>query len=223
MVANETPVTVGTVLLYTPRHGEPPVTVNVSKVTKTGLIRVTFPNGSESELYKASNSGYPDYRPSFTAKGDYSATLFPNTPENLAMLVEWADKAKADRDAKEAENRARRFAREEQEALELFDVKARLGGDYGPFILHKTLLGEDRFLTIGLPVKAEMVERKGDLEMVVLKLKNEKDWMDGGDRVVGYMTLANKSNSSFSSYSGVYGKTDEEVIWECLRTAYRSW
>lgn len=228
MTATEINIKVGTVMIFVGCYNAEPVTVNVSKVTPSGLVRFTGPSGKESGLYKF--NGRDEYYPKDRNGSRYGRgeRLYLHTPEKLAELIdrhETIERAKADKRVLEDANRA---AHEVKRLAEIDELKLRMGGNYDNNVLLRTLLGEDRLVTIGLPVKPERVERKGETEIVIIRLKTDKNYWDynsdeKAERVEGYMTVASKGSSSFGSYSGVYGKDDESVIWECLRSAYNSW
>ena len=79
---------------------------------------------------------------------------------------------------------------------------------------------------LALPVKPALVERKGRVEVVVVRLVDVAgDWSSETPFVEANHTYARASGKpeSFSSFSGYRGKTDEEVLWDVVRSVYHSW
>lgn len=228
MTTATTIIKVGSPMIFVADANSEPKTVNVSKVTPSGMIRVTFSDGKESELYKL--YGRDEYCPK--DKGYSGRTkserLYPYSLERMADLLKEREERKREREERNRRNEEEARKREERRLGEIADLKARIGDSYEPYVVYRTLLGRDRYLTIALPTKPELRERHGDVVMVTLKLRADNNhWNfhtgEKEERVEGYMTLTHMGFSSFGSWSAIYGENDVEVIWECLRTAYNNW
>ena len=196
----------------------PPRRVNIGKVTKAGWVRYTKPDGTESETIKPHR--YGGYWKGFRV------VLHRDTPSKFEELTAKFEEYLKRKEEKRVKEKKWTKAYEDRRLNELNEVKLRLGGDYDHHILHRTLVGDDRLLTLSIPVKPDMVERKGDFEILIIRLRTGKkfDYRDTESvEVEGFLTYVNKNTSSFASCSGERGPTDEAVIWEIIRYAYNNW
>ncbi len=221
-------VTVGTVMIFRANYEADPITVNVSRVTKGGWVRFTYPSGpdagKESSNYKPARYG-EGYAPADNPR--YAkASLIRFSEEKMAELTEASAKRRQAIAEKRDEENARIEAIKQREADQLAEVKKLLDGNFNRVAMHREVLNAagEAILMLKLPVKAELVERKGDFQVVVLKVAKYKHNRYGqNDQWVAYPTYADKTTSSWSSISGSYAASADDAVWEALRYLYNNW
>ncbi len=220
MTATNNPVKVGDKMLFVNGYGARPTIVTVCKVTKTGQIRFVLSDANESELFK----------PSFE-NGKYERAQKGNSRYADIYVYSFSEEKAAakekDQQEKQDENARKRQERNAQIAAETEAAKAAMGGSYNSYIRHREMLDDgSRVLLIAIPVKPELIERKGRTELVMIRIKDVTDrWAieEEGPQVEYWLTYVNKGSFSFSSCSGSKEKTDDDAIWEAIRYVRESW
>lgn len=212
-----TQLKVGDKVIFVKCHGARPVTTNVDRVTKTGQVYIG-PSLSK-DRFKV------DWRGVLcSVKG--GAEVHPHSDEKLAELNAKADESEAVYREREEEAKTRKTAREQEKANQLAAVKEAVGGKLD---IHPITVWPNRAKVVHftLPVHPTYGQRKGASELVVVRLAKveDYDWPTGekATKIEGHCTNSNEGSSSFSSWSGIKGQTEEEVLWEIARDVYHSW
>lgn len=219
-------VKVGDVLILVEQYNRKPRTVNVSKVTKAGWVRFmeTSVSGEavESAAYKPANfqCGWE-----LTVGSRYRVNcLYVYTEEKLAELNAAWQKEEDARAAKAEEWARKQQAELEQKAAELQELQAVVGTELRP--LMETDLGEGKVLVFKLPVKADIQERNGTEQVVMVRVKQGIRFsVREGEHAEweAYPTWAHKGTSSFSSCSAFRAPLETDAVWEALRYVYHNW
>lgn len=219
MNATQSTVKVGDVLVFVARNNAKPVTVNVSKVTKAGWVKFTHTDGKESSAYKPARYGEGW---ELTSNGYTSGRLY--LVGKLDELNEVYEKRQQEEKEKAEKWNEQNHQREVQRQAELAELKAVVGTELKP--LMETDLGEGKVLVFKLPVKADLQERNGTEQVVMVRVKLGTRWsVRNGEQPEweAYPTWAHKGTSSFSSCSACVDTTEEAAVWEALRYVYNNW
>lgn len=187
-------------------------TDNVSNVTPTGRFYI---NGS-SQIYK----------PDGVEPGAYAQTVFPYSDEKLAELTKYQkdyEKYVADQKAGAQRKTAEREARH---AAELAEVKL-LVGELKFSYQQVCADGSRMYVLADIPIKPEYRQRKLQ-ETLIIRCKDVEDFCWRTEAKIMKVEMActynNKTTSSFSSISTSSHATDEDAIWEAIRSRYNdSW
>lgn len=220
-------IKVGTVMIHVARHGAKPQTTNVDKVTKAGWIKVYRPGTTCSEI----DTFKPTWRGYESTSSHSSATLHVFSDEQLAKLTAEHEAEEVRKAEKAAEAKARQDERAARLAAQLAEVKAACNGRLARTTVE--LPDGSRLVTLTLPVKPDLLERKG-FEVAIIRLQDvtvsawELDHRLGGEekvkRVESHITYINGKSSSFPSCSGEKFANDEDACWEAARYCYNnSW
>lgn len=212
----------GSVVVVVSQRNSQPRTANVTKVTKAGWFQVD--NDSEYFMYAGVRS-YGNKQPYAQARSRHNKTeVFPAVSMNV-LQAEY-NAAQTLRAAKDAERNAAQQARDAEVAKELAALKAELN-NFLPVRMLDKLSDGSRMVVLVVPTVEEAKSRKGDYEMVMVKLSKSTRWYteDGPNPrpVQMAMTVAHNETSSFGSYSTSDYATDEEALWEAVRQVRRDW
>jgi hypothetical protein len=217
---------VGEECVYVPCYSGKPEITSIDRITPAGKVGIIKDNGKT--LFKR----YSDTN--FRAQGPgYKQTVYLCPIDQLAELeANYAD-ADSERDQRLIEQKRRQLEREQQHAQELAEVKSAMlsGGkaeckESGDF--HRGIPGPlrlpdgSRMYTIHIPVKPEYAERKKGYEVCVVRCwDGNGEWLMKDSRLIGAAyTYANGNTCSFSSCSTYFSKTDEDAVWEAVRSCY---
>lgn len=230
MNATTTPK-VGDAMILTKGYGGKPVTTNVDKVTPKGWLRLWVPaNPGYFATFKA------DWRNEYTetgvAKHNAKWTAVAYSDEKSAELIAKHEERLAEKARKEAEVKAYEEARNNRLAEELAAVKAACGGNVYSRVRGRADEDGYSLVWLALPVKPELVERKGNAEHVWVKLVEVEETDYKASRMTGeevkvkmveaYLTYANKRNGSLPSCSSSKSATEEEALWNAARYCYHN-
>jgi len=220
---------VGDAVLYMKSYGARPFAGNVHKATKT-QVRVTLVDGTEVGPFKreAFNGQHETIKSG--SDQNYSA-VWAKTDEVEKNLNDAADKAeKAAAEKKDAEaKRQQEYA--ERLAADLAEVKAACGftcatSPINPKVIKNVMPDGSRIYTIDMPVKPCHAERKAGWERVIVRCKAAEYWDFRADvqkkGVESAYTYINGNSYSFASCSSCRSETDEDAVWEAIRSCYNS-
>lgn len=249
---NRTPQ-VGDAMILQPRNDtDGAITGNVCRVTKR-QFRVTGTDGNEYGPFRleawnlhecvledGSYAGYDSTEPAtqygwqlFESWERKSYAKYTSCTFKHEWLMERAAKVKAKaelrRDEKQAAEDKRRREYAERIARELAEVKEACDNTGLPDLEHfyKIMPDGSRIYTVDIPVHPNFAERKKGWERVIVRCWAGEgyDWQKHENKPVtkSAYTYCNGSSSSFSSVSTDEYASDEDAVWDAIRSRYYNW
>lgn len=208
-----------------------PKTVNLSSVTKTGLVRFAANDGTESELFKEVGWGVNGsrYEPRTKVRYGRRSVLYPYSEVKLEELNKMVDRLETEAKDKEAARLANLEAREARLAAELVSTKAACGNELP--VVSAVDAGSYEVVTMLVPTLPERAERHGERLVVVVRLawREENDWTanSGSEKVkrlyTGLTYTKADDAGSWPSVSADSYPDRETALWNAARYARYSW
>jgi hypothetical protein len=213
---------------YVKKYGDRPRTGTVTRVTKT-QVRIT-PDGGQNELGPFKREGWDGRHERIGSRSKWDGgEVYPRTTTVWETLNARADAVETARAEREAKRDQQLKERDERIAAELAEVKeAWFAKDpRSPDSFGDIMPDGSRIYTVDIPVKPEYAERKKNWERVIVRCWDgeEIDWRNNRMKpiVESAYTYCNGSSCSFSSVSTNRTATDEEAVWDAIRSQYHRW
>jgi len=219
-VKNEKKIKVGDKVIYTKDYESPPQYATVCRVTKT-QFRVTIDSDkSEQGPYR-----YKDWIDEFHTVSIsrwhksvvylWKIGVFNKLADRAVKMQEDAKLRKQQRD-KEKEERMQQQADALKEIQAVFDLH---GGLTALTRDAYALPDGSRIWIVDVPINAQRFPHKTYSHAIIRCRKAEHTIYEDCDVEMSYTYITNR-DSSFSSVSSSYHRTDEDAIWDALRHIY---
>lgn len=223
---------VGDVVLVRKEFGDAPMAVAVNRVTKTQVLVTVAGRERRFDVRRGNEAwGYEEFQASRWSQ----LKLFPYTEQKEAKLIE-EHKEHVKQQAKKRAAEDLRRAEERADAVrKMAEAKAACGGSlFGRVRCQDTMPDGSRMYVVDIPVHPNLEERKKGWERLMVRCVDveELDWDSGRDddgnlaktqKVEAAYTYANGASHSFASVSTSKFDSDEDALWDAVRSQYHAW